>query len=110
MARISRSRTRQLARHLYALLVDAEAHGVEERIDGQRYPLIVFARAQDRDSARSSVVDFLVGHGWLKAIVRGTKRVGFDLSGLADPILDEAASLAAATGFAIVADDEPITN
>ena len=110
MARISSGRARQLARNLYALLVDAEAWGVEDRIDGHRYPLIVFARAQDRDSARSSVIDQLVGRGWLKAIVRGVKRIGVDLPSLADPILDEAASLAAIEGYAIVADDEPITN
>src|SRR5262249_53482557 len=110
MARLSGSPARRLARNIYALLVEAEASGVEDRIDGHRYPLIVFARAQDRDSARSSAVDFLVEHGWLKAIVRGVKRVGSDLSGLADPILEEAVALAARGGYAIVADDQPITN
>ena len=110
MARIAGSPARRLARNLYALLVDAEAFGVDERIDGHRYPLIVFARAPDRDSARSSVAGFLVGRGWLKAMVRGVKRVDSRQSGMADPILDEAAALATATGYAIVADDEPITN
>jgi hypothetical protein len=110
MARIASGRARQLARNLYALLVEAEAHGLEDHIDGLRYPLIVFAKAQDRDSARPAVVDHLVGRGWLKAVVRGVKRVGSGSSELADPILDQAAALAAVEGYAIVADDEPITN
>jgi hypothetical protein len=111
MARIVSGRARRrAARNLYALMVDAQASGVTGRIDGQRYPLIVFARAQDPDSARSSVVDHLVGCGWLNAAVRGVKRMADDLSRIAEPTLQDAASAAARDGYAIVAYEEPITN
>jgi hypothetical protein len=110
MARIASGRARQLARNIYALLVEAEARGLRDQIDGQRYPLIVFARAQDRESAKPAALDHLLGRGWSRAVVRGVKRVGSDLSGLADPTLEGAAALAAVEGYAIIADDEPITN
>ena len=105
-----RSRVSTRAGTLYALIVDAEASGVADRVDGLRYPLIVFVEARDRDAAKASTVDFLVGCGWLNGIVRGVKKIASDLSRIADPILREAASAASGGSYALIADDEPITN
>jgi hypothetical protein len=105
-----RSRARARARTLYALMIEAEASGVADRVDGLRYPLIVFTTAPDRDAAGSSAIAFLKGCGWLNGMVRGVKRIASDLTRIADPVLHEAASTAFAGSYAIIADDEPITN
>ena len=105
-----RSRVRARARTLYAVMIEAEASGVADHVDGLRYPLIVFTTAADRDAAGSATIAFLKGCGWLNGIVRGVKRIASDLTRIADPVLLEAASTAFAGSYAIIADDEPITN
>jgi hypothetical protein len=105
-----RSRARTRARTLYAVMIEAEASGVIDRVDGLRYPLIVFTTAADRDAAGSLTIAFLGGCGWLNGIVRGVKRIASDLARIADPVLREAAATAFAGSYAIIADDEPITN
>jgi hypothetical protein len=84
--------------------------GVENRIDGHRYPLIVFAVAQTADAARSSTPDHLVSCGWVNAAIHRVKQVDEDLSKITNQKLREAASSALDDGYAIVAYQNPITN